>query len=462
MNNGYGYTDNSSPHITVGSNSVHENAMPCVEGVSDVVPPQTSVLHLEGEEGEEATVPGISALKRSLSVAYDDDEPSYNSVSPALRSSIGFERSSLHSYSPVQFAMNKLTEQVVETTGIRAPCPTQDGNSPFFPDSSLTRSSPLMNTIKDELTGLSYDVTNNNSCGFSLDGHDGVHCFSITVDSDSTHVNYSIKEYCPRELDYVRAVSSETLNGVLEPSDPLIVNVISIWLGGSIVPPVCSLKHSPSRQCIDSATAAGDPVDLDPVDLKEKETETQMGPPKLTRGGTIVHLDLGQSSRNVSFALDSSDSSKESSLTPCFELHTPQSMVAMFEEQRKIAERVSEENRRIRNSGKSHVAVFYPVNHTEDEKGLIFAAKCPKCYNVDVKFMLDSKDKQLSSFVVIETYAGSGVDLECLCCRHTFKFCHGNYSFLPYPKQNCVSISYEWAKVELLGGVDISKYPVEV
>ena len=349
MNNVDGYTNNASPHITVGSNSVHENAMPRVEGVSDVVPLQTSVLHLEREEGEEATVPGISALKRSLSVAYDDDEPSYNSVSPALRSSIGFERSSLHdTFSPVEFAMNKLTEQAtklkalerqVETTGIRAPCPTQDGN---------------------------------------------------IIDFDAY---------------------------------------------------MMSLSHP---------------------QLFEEEKKKTGEPPKMTRGGTIARSDLKRSSRNVSSALDLSDSSKESSYTPCFEVHTPQSMVAMFEEQRKIAERVSEENRRIRNSGKSHVAVFYPFNHTEDEKGLIFAAKCPKCFNVDMKFMLDSKDKELSSFVVVETYAGSGVDLECLCCRHTFKFCHGHYSFLSYPKQNCVTISFEWAKVELLGDVDISKYPIEV
>ena len=118
----------------------------------------------------------------------------------------------------------------------------------FFPGSGLTSSSPLVNTIEAKLAGLSYDT--NNVCSFFLEGHDGVYCFSITRGTDSTQVDYSIKEYCPLKLNYVsRAVSSQTLEGVLEPSDRRIVNVISIWLGGFIAPPVCSLKPSPSRQC---------------------------------------------------------------------------------------------------------------------------------------------------------------------------------------------------------------------
>lgn len=154
MNNVDDYTDNASPCFAVGSDGIHENVILGVESVSDVDPFQTSFLHLRGEEGEEATVPGISALFRSQSVAYEDHEPSYKPVSSAPRSSFGFERNSLHaSFSPITFAMGKLTGQVnklkalerqVETTGVRAPCPTQDGNIIDFDAYMMSLSHPQL------------------------------------------------------------------------------------------------------------------------------------------------------------------------------------------------------------------------------------------------------------------------------------------------------------------------------
>lgn len=154
MNNVDDYSDNASPCIAVGSDGIHENAISGVENVSDVDPFQTSFLNLRGEEGEEATVPGISALFRSPSVAYEDYKPSYKPVSSAPRSSFGFERDSLHaSFSPITFAMDKLTGQVnklralerqVETTGVRAPCPTQDGNIIDFDAYMMSLSHPQL------------------------------------------------------------------------------------------------------------------------------------------------------------------------------------------------------------------------------------------------------------------------------------------------------------------------------
>ena len=94
MNNVDDYTDNASPCFAVGSDGIHENVILGVESVSDVDPFQTSFLNLRGEEGEEATVPGISTLFRSQSVAYEDHDPSYKPVSSAPRSSFGFERDS--------------------------------------------------------------------------------------------------------------------------------------------------------------------------------------------------------------------------------------------------------------------------------------------------------------------------------------------------------------------------------
>jgi len=95
----------------------------------------------------------------------------------------------------------------------------------------------------------------------------------------------------------------------------------------------------------------------------------------------------------------------------------------------------------------------YPAPKTDEERHReVLAAKCPKCENVDNRFMLEH-DKNRSSFGVVETYAGSGQDLRCFCCNHTFKFCTGK---LWYEKLNCVPVPLSWVREEL--GVDIALY----
>jgi hypothetical protein len=95
----------------------------------------------------------------------------------------------------------------------------------------------------------------------------------------------------------------------------------------------------------------------------------------------------------------------------------------------------------------------YPAPKTDEERCReVLAAKCPKCENVDNRFMLEH-DKDRSSFGVVETYAGSGQDLRCFCCNHTFKFCTGK---LWYEKLNCVPVPLSWVQEEL--GVDITLY----
>lgn len=119
---------------------------------------------------------------------------------------------------------------------------------PAFAPSSA--SSSLVNTIEAKLSELCYGIGNTYS--FSFDGRDGFHCFTVTCGTASTQVVYVLEEYSPEELKYVgRPIADVTMDGVLEPNDPRIVEALCLWLRDVDIiisqPPICSLKPSPSR-----------------------------------------------------------------------------------------------------------------------------------------------------------------------------------------------------------------------
>jgi len=119
---------------------------------------------------------------------------------------------------------------------------TPDSTPAFAPSSSL------VNTIEAKLAELCYGI--GNTYAFSFDSRDGFHCFTVTCGTASTQVVYVLEEYSPEELKYVgRPIADVTMEGVLEPTDPRIVEALSLWLRDVdiISQPVCSLKHSPSR-----------------------------------------------------------------------------------------------------------------------------------------------------------------------------------------------------------------------
>ena len=123
-----------------------------------------------------------------------------------------------------------------------------DGAFPSFP--AFAHSSSLVNTIEAKLSELCYGISNTYT--FSFDGRDGFHCFTVTCGTASTQVVYVLEEYSPEELKYVgRPIADVTMEGVLEPNDPRIVEVLSLWLRDVDIiisqPPICSLKPSPSR-----------------------------------------------------------------------------------------------------------------------------------------------------------------------------------------------------------------------
>lgn len=137
--------------------------------------------------------------------------------------------------------------------------------------------------------------------------------------------------------------------------------------------------------------------------------------------------------------------------------HTPQSFLASLEAEAKQIEDVKRKNELLleASEGKSHTCIQYVSSNylnTENEMH-VFIAKCPRCKNADVRFMLDDDDKAKSSFVVTETYCGSGVDLMCLCCKHEFKFCTGRSL---WKEMNCIRVPLSFTSREL--GVDNSKY----
>ena len=137
--------------------------------------------------------------------------------------------------------------------------------------------------------------------------------------------------------------------------------------------------------------------------------------------------------------------------------HTPQSFLASLEAEAKQIEDVKRKNELLleASKAKSHTCIQYvSLNYPNTEKEVhVSIAECPRCKNADVRFMLDDDDKAKSSFVVTETYCGSGVDLKCLCCKHTFKFCTGG-SF--WEKKNCIRVPLTFTSREL--GVDNSNY----
>lgn len=93
----------------------------------------------------------------------------------------------------------------------------------------------------------------------------------------------------------------------------------------------------------------------------------------------------------------------------------------------------------------------YPAPKTEEERHKeVLVAKCPKCENVDNRFML-KHDKDRSSFGVLVTYASSGQDLKCFCCNATFKFCTGDW----HEKLNCVPVPLAFIRDELKVNINL-------
>ena len=85
----------------------------------------------------------------------------------------------------------------------------------------------------------------------------------------------------------------------------------------------------------------------------------------------------------------------------------------------------------------------------------VAAAKCPGCSNTDCRFML-THDIERSTIRIVARYAGSGNDMECLCCGSKFKF-NINKGFLAnYPLLNYTYIPLSWVRDVLK--VDIKKY----
>jgi hypothetical protein len=84
----------------------------------------------------------------------------------------------------------------------------------------------------------------------------------------------------------------------------------------------------------------------------------------------------------------------------------------------------------------------------EDGSIGMYGARCPACKNVDIKFKMKAH-REKSSFKILQEYCGSGIDLQCLCCKTKFKFSAHNGTFQFYPKQNHVWVSKEWAIANL-------------
>ncbi len=87
----------------------------------------------------------------------------------------------------------------------------------------------------------------------------------------------------------------------------------------------------------------------------------------------------------------------------------------------------------------------------------VAAAKCTGCSNTDCRFMFKEEDIKKSTIRIVTRYAGSGYDMECLCCGANFKFnlnpgfYKGHYELLNY-----VYVPLSWVRDVL--GVDITKY----
>jgi len=81
----------------------------------------------------------------------------------------------------------------------------------------------------------------------------------------------------------------------------------------------------------------------------------------------------------------------------------------------------------------------------------INGAKCPNsdCRNVEIRFMVKHYIP-MSTMRVINEYAGSGYDLQCLACKTVFHFCGSKGMFGTYKLDNCVFVPRSWA-IEKLG-----------
>ena len=85
---------------------------------------------------------------------------------------------------------------------------------------------------------------------------------------------------------------------------------------------------------------------------------------------------------------------------------------------------------------------------TRDKTPTTSAALCPTCKNVELRFIV-SEYMDFSSMSILQKYASSGYDLQCLCCRTNFKFCSGDFNIMgyyPHPPLNCVFITRETMK----------------
>ena len=140
--------------------------------------------------------------------------------------------------------------------------------------------------------------------------------------------------------------------------------------------------------------------------------------------------------------------------------YTISSFLENLEEESKRTQRVNDENDALLEASKGKTfscnkfhSEKYPTPDDKARRNEILAAKCPKCENVDNRHMLKDDDKERSSFVIITTYAGSGVDLKCLCCQENFNFCTGRSL---WKQENCVSVPLGFIRDVLL--VDINKY----
>lgn len=95
----------------------------------------------------------------------------------------------------------------------------------------------------------------------------------------------------------------------------------------------------------------------------------------------------------------------------------------------------------------SHTPILLNEELIQDKPGL-YGALCPGCKNVDIKFQARNFQAK-SSFKILVEYAGSGVDLQCLCCNTSFKFCGNKGMFGNYKLKNHVWVTQEWAIANL-------------
>jgi hypothetical protein len=130
----------------------------------------------------------------------------------------------------------------------------------------------------------------------------------------------------------------------------------------------------------------------------------------------------------------------------------------IYEIYEKLVEQRNKEELVIRESkkGKIFPIITFKSEEYPDTEGQqkIWAARCPICKNVDIRFNLSFEDKKKSSMIITETYS-SGLQLTCLACKYRTSFMYRIPQFVWIEAENSILIPLEFVKDKL--GVDITK-----